>query len=404
MAKRKAARPTRPVSAKRPPSDITPTSTPRKRPSGSLVQRPSTTPSSKNQITPPAIPTPASTILPQQMPAPQQESNRTGARVTAPKLPQPTPTSTPFLANRLASMNCDLMMKARTMQMGTYRANGIRPGPLPRNRERGRPGMPVNSGGSADLPSSILAQSRPLPYTTQNGQKIPSRSVPKLTTGTYSPRHGNAILVTSRSELPTQGRPYTPRSSAGAQLPYSHRLSAGGPPPSTQNAGDAATADVLQASNGGTPSSNAVRTSRPVNEGDMRPKAIATKFPRNRRRPVVVDAEEEESDEEILIHSPTISRQPMRKRHISPISSPSPQPFAEQAPEYIVPPELEGVRSAIGNHDWRTYVGFMERLINGEITEQEFEIMAGGIFQMTDKKLEKKVHKMTHRMIKEIDS
>jgi hypothetical protein len=290
------------------------------------------------------------------------------------------------------------------MQIGAHRANGIQSGSLPGNRDRGRPDMPVNSGGSADLPSSMMTSSRPLLYTTPNGHKKPSRSVPTLAAGTYIPRPGNATLVTSRSQLLTQERRYTPHSSAEPLLPHGHRLPAEVPPQSTQRAGDAVTADVSVMSNGGTPSRNAARTNKPPDQGDMQPKAIATKFPKNRRRPIVVDDEDDEDEEEVLIQLPTASQKPTEKRPLTSISSPSLQPLAQQASECAVPPELEGIRSAMGDHDWRTYVGLMESMINKGITEQEFDIMAGSIFQMENKKMEKKVHKMTYRMVRGMDT
>ena len=404
MGQRKVVKPSCPVTAKRPPSDTTPTSTPRKRPCGSLSQRSLTTPSFSNQIAPPAIPTPEAPTCPQQMTASRQESNKTIARVATSKLPQPTLTSTPFLANRLAFMNRDLMMKARTIKMGAQRAKDIQSGPLPRNGDRSRPNMPANSGESADLPSSMMTSSRPLSYTTPNGHKIPSRSVPILAAGTYIPQSGKTTLMTSRSQLPTQEQPYTPHSSGGSLVPHGHRLPAEVPPKSMQRTGDVVTADVPIINNDGTPLRNAVRTSRPTDQGGMRPETVTTKIPRNRRRPIVVNDEENSDNKEVLIQLPSASQHPTGKHHLTPISSPSPQSLAQQASERVVPPELEGVRSAMGNHDWGTYVGLMESVINKMITKREFEIMARRIFQMENKKMEKKVYKMTYRMVRRINT
>jgi hypothetical protein len=164
----------------------------------------------------------------------------------------------------------------------------------------------------------------------------------------------------------------------------------------TKRVGDEVAAELPCESNSETPSENAARTNSLTERGDM-PLKSKTK---NRRRTVVVD--DESNDDQVLIRVPTATQQSKHKvLHSGSPSLSVPIP-SQQTLERAVPPELWSIRSAMGDENWQTYVGLVEKLMNEEITERDFAIMTGRIFQMGDKKMEKMVQRMTHKMIQEM--
>jgi hypothetical protein len=169
----------------------------------------------------------------------------------------------------------------------------------------------------------------------------------------------------------------------------------------TKRAGDEVAAEVPCESNSETPSENAARTISLTERRDMLLKSKAIKFPKNRRRTVVVD-DEESNDDQALIRVPTAIQQSKHQVLHSRSPSLSASIPSQQILERAVPPELWSIRSAMGDENWQTYVGLVEKLMNEEITEREFAIMTGRIFQMGDKKMEKMVQKMTHKMIQKM--
>lgn len=397
MEPKNAETPSHSASTKRPPSDITSAQISQKRLRGFSSQGIPAKLLSSHRNAPPPTPTPIAPASSQQRVTSREESCSIGVKVATATLPQLTLDPTSFQPNRLAFINADLMMKARITQMNTHKTKSIQTGQLPGNADGGRSNIPVLPDGSAQLPPLRMTPSRLLPYITQNGHKVPTRSIAILDTDTRSSFPENTLPVTSPSQSLTQGRLLVPRSDPGAQLSDCHE-SKGTDPESTHRARGVVTADVTTISNSETPRT-ASRVKDATSPGSMRPRRAIARLSRKRRRPIVVDDGEESGDEGILIQTPYASHQSTQRQSQALSLSPSPQSLSKQTSDSVVPPELWSVRSAMGYRNWEAYVGLMERLTNQRITQRDFEVMTGRLFQMADKEMEKMVQRMAHKMV-----
>jgi hypothetical protein len=66
---------------------------------------------------------------------------------------------------------------------------------------------------------------------------------------------------------------------------------------------------------------------------------------------------------------------------------------------YYVPPELDGVRHALGEGSWNEYVSLVQKVLVQEIAREKLDIFTRRTFQIGNAKLYKKIENMVSEMI-----
>lgn len=66
---------------------------------------------------------------------------------------------------------------------------------------------------------------------------------------------------------------------------------------------------------------------------------------------------------------------------------------------FHVPPELEGVKQALGEDDWNEYVGMVQKVLSEEITREKFDAVTKRTFQVGNSSLRRDVERMVAEMI-----
>ncbi|KAL1602978.1 hypothetical protein SLS59_004634 [Nothophoma quercina] len=79
-----------------------------------------------------------------------------------------------------------------------------------------------------------------------------------------------------------------------------------------------------------------------------------------------------------------------------------PQRPQSQYDERKVPTELDGIRHALGQHDWSEYVALVERLVSQEIDEKQFETSGRRIFYVIDARIRAKMEAMILAWVRQV--
>ena len=79
-----------------------------------------------------------------------------------------------------------------------------------------------------------------------------------------------------------------------------------------------------------------------------------------------------------------------------------PQRPQSQYDERKVPTELDGIRRALGQHDWSEYVALVERLVSQEIDEKQFETSGRRIFYVIDARIRAKMEAMVLAWVRQV--
>ena len=66
---------------------------------------------------------------------------------------------------------------------------------------------------------------------------------------------------------------------------------------------------------------------------------------------------------------------------------------------YHVPPELAGVKKALGENDWNEYVGLVRKVLVKEVAREKLDTFTRRTFQVTDARIYRKIEKTVAEMI-----